>query len=159
MSAARPLFPRMDIRRRAWNGRFAPRRGITDPFCLCRKPFSLNAGRPAGCAEVPLPSRTDAIGGHPITFQWNDTGGMRGLFGRRFPTTVSLGEDIHAGVQSLAIIQRICCGCRHREHCFARLDLFHSHATVEGHNGYGFQRLCLRILRRTISGNIRALSH
>jgi len=58
------------------NRRFVPLRDIAHPFCLCRKPFSLNAGRPAGCAEVPLPSRTNAIGGHPIAFQWNDTGAM-----------------------------------------------------------------------------------
>ena len=43
-----------------------------------------------------------------------------------FARRLNIWGDIHAGIQSLAIIQRIGYGCRYREHCFARLDLFHS---------------------------------
>ena len=130
-------------------------------------------------AEVPLPERTDAIGGRSITPSGSVVrhGGhhkrawhcspqfcLRIRYkivragDRRFPTTCRKWGPIHAGIQSLAIVQRIGCGRRYREHCFARLDVPHSCATVESYNGDGFQRFFFRVLRPPISGNIRALS-
>jgi len=50
-------------------------------------------------------------------------------------------RDSRAGVKSVAIIQRIGRGRRHREHCLGRLDLFRPRTTIEGHNGYVGQRL------------------
>ena len=45
--------------------------------------------------------------------------------------------DILAGIQPLAIAQRIGCGCCCNERRFALVDVFHSRAAVQGHNGYG----------------------
>src|SRR5262249_59737416 len=67
--------------------------------------------------------------------------------------------DIHAGIHSLATIQRIGRGRRCPEHCFARLDLFPSFTAVEGCNGYGKQRWYFPVLRPTISGSILAFSY